>query len=290
MGCRSLICVYYRGRFVVAQYCQWDLWVATDNEGEGMGILRFLWEPGNIERLREGLQYIATPTGEGWEQLLNTISHDVESGETPRDPEVDSPYYEPREYAENKIISLWPSLSRDTGSNILKMIAQATAEIPVPIDLHLGFANDTHFCVWAYVLDLDQNTFEVFGGSEAKQEAATARFNDVGGDDDTVPALIKSFSFSQLPATKKEFMRALKAAMKEGDREDYRLFLKNITPDSDDELEIDSDPSFISKDLDDEPSNDEVEIDKEEVNKLLEEATGSLETTTIQTSDQQYVA
>ena len=47
---------------------------------------------------------------------------------------------------------------------------------------------------------------------------------------------------------------------------------------------------MYSKDLDDELSDDEVEIDKEEVNKLLEEATGSLETTTIQTSDQQYVA
>ena len=55
-----------------------------------------------------------------------------------------------------------------------------------------------------YVVDLDQNTFEVFGGSETKQEASTTRFNDIGGDDDLVPALLKSFLLSQLPA--KEFM------------------------------------------------------------------------------------
>jgi hypothetical protein len=28
--------------------------------GGGMGVLGFLWEPGNIERLREGLQHVAT--------------------------------------------------------------------------------------------------------------------------------------------------------------------------------------------------------------------------------------
>ena len=38
--------------------------------------------------------------------------------------------------------------------------------------------------------------------------------NDVGGDNDSIPALLKSFSFAQLPATGKEFMRVFKAAIK----------------------------------------------------------------------------
>ncbi|KAN0079565.1 hypothetical protein V8E54_004779 [Elaphomyces granulatus] len=54
-------------------------------------------------------------------------------------------------------------------ANILEIIAQATAEKHVSINLRLGFVNDTHFCVWAYVVDLDQNTFEVFGDSETKK-------------------------------------------------------------------------------------------------------------------------
>jgi hypothetical protein len=49
----SLICIYYRGRFVFAQ-------VASVHKTaiNGMEILKFLWEPGNIERLREGLQHV----------------------------------------------------------------------------------------------------------------------------------------------------------------------------------------------------------------------------------------
>ena len=44
-----------------------------------MEILKFLWEPGNIERLREGFQHVATLTEEGQKQLLDTILHDLES-------------------------------------------------------------------------------------------------------------------------------------------------------------------------------------------------------------------
>jgi len=76
-------------------------------------------------------------------------------------------------------------------------------------------------CRWAYLVDFDQNTFEVFGDCEIKQEASTTRFNDVGGDDDSIPPLLKSFSFAQLPATGKEFMRVLKAAMKEKGNNTY---------------------------------------------------------------------
>ena len=76
-------------------------------------------------------------------------------------------------------------------------------------------------CRWAYVVDFVQNTFEVFGDCEIKQEASTARFNDVGGDDDSIPPLLKSFSFAPLPATGKEFMRVLKAAMKEKGNNTY---------------------------------------------------------------------
>jgi hypothetical protein len=100
---------------------------------------------------------------------------------------------------------------------ILNMIAHATAENYVPIWLSLDFAI-SRWCDWTYVVDLDQNTFEVFGGQEHKQKASTPRFNDVSGDDDTVPALLQRFSFSQLPATEEEFMCALEAGIKEKGR------------------------------------------------------------------------
>jgi hypothetical protein len=156
------------------------------------------------------------------------------------------------------MLSAWPSLSGDTGAGILKIITQATAENRVPILLGLRFAND-YGCRWAYVVDLDQNTFEVFGDSETKQEASTTRFNDVGGDDDTVPALLKIFSFAELPATRKEFMRVLKAAMKEKGNNTYGEFLRYRELLKSYKLEIASDSSCVSED-----SDDEMEIDEEE--------------------------
>jgi hypothetical protein len=198
-----------------------------------MEILRFLREPGNIDRLREGFQHVITLTKEGRRQLIYTIL------DTYRRPKVD--VFKPPEVIEQQALSLnFPSLSHDgIGASILRIIAEATAEKRVPIWLSLDLVNWAG-CHWTYVIDLDQNMFEVFGkiySGETKQEASTTRFNDVGGDDDLVPALLKSFSFSQLPATEKEFMRALKAGMKEKGM--YKNFLEaypNTAADSDDEL------------------------------------------------------
>jgi hypothetical protein len=182
MSANGLVCVYYRGRFAVAQ--MGDAWAY----GEGMRILRFLREPGNIGRLREGLQYVATLIPEGLKEIKKMPSLFKSSP---------GPFY------------------KGTPATILNMIAQeATAENYVPIWLSLNFAI-TSRCNWAYIVDLDRNTFDVFVRRERKREAPTTRFSNVGGDNVHVPALVKSFSFSQLPAADKEFLRALETGMEE---------------------------------------------------------------------------
>jgi len=181
----GLTCVYHRGHFVVASRNKF----AGAPNCDGYGSIRFLREPGNIERLREGLQHVATLTPEGLEEFR--VGYDRYS--------VDS-------------------LSDIMGSCILDMIAKATAENPLPIFIDLDFAL-SDFCDWAYVVDLDQNTFEVFGDREHKKNASTTRFIDVGGDRDAIPALIKSFPFSQLPdITYSGFLSVLVAGMEEQDR------------------------------------------------------------------------
>jgi hypothetical protein len=102
-----------------------------------------------------------------------------------------------------------------TGAKLLNNIAQATAENYATIQPELYFAT-SGWCDWAYI---DRNTFDVFGGEDQKREApiTTPRFSDLGGDDGrvTVPVLLQSFPFSQLPATEEEFKRALEARMRE---------------------------------------------------------------------------
>ncbi|KAN0071474.1 hypothetical protein V8E54_010070 [Elaphomyces granulatus] len=184
MTVRGLVCVYYKGRFAFAKKTTRGY---PQETGEGMEVLRFLWQPGNIERLREGFQYVVTPTPEGWEQIRET-----------------------------------PGLRKSTDAKRLNNIAQATADNYAIIRLELDSAT-SGWCDWAYIVDLDRNTFDVFGCEEKKREAPIpTRFSDLGGNGDhvTIPALLQSFPFSQLPATEEEFNRALEAWMKEGS--DYR--------------------------------------------------------------------
>jgi hypothetical protein len=187
MTLRIAVCVYHRGRLAVAEKYT-GTGTPQDNDG-GMGVLRFLWEPGNIERLRKGLQHVATLTLQGVEEQ-RTYHH----------------------------------------SDLLETIAQATAEKQVPIFPDVYFATGC-WCDWAYLVNLDQNTFEVYvlGGEgyvledsfrtrvPADSSTQLSRFAGVDDhvDDRGGPSLLKRFSFSQLPATKEEFIGALVAVINE---------------------------------------------------------------------------
>jgi hypothetical protein len=92
-------------------------------------------------------------------------------------------------------------------------LPQATAETRVPVALNLEFANDSLYCEWAYVVDLDGEAFEVFAGAEWKDKTSSKRFNEIGERRDTVPDLVKSFSFTELPTTKAEFIGILNRAL-----------------------------------------------------------------------------
>lgn len=51
MGTRNLTLVYHKGKYRIAQYCQWD----CHPEGQGATILKSLLEPGSIEALAAAL-------------------------------------------------------------------------------------------------------------------------------------------------------------------------------------------------------------------------------------------
>ncbi|PGH06934.1 hypothetical protein AJ79_06407 [Helicocarpus griseus UAMH5409] len=201
MGTRSLICVFYKGRFVVAQYTQFDGYP----EGQGLTILKFLVVPGNITRLTNGLENITLPSKEEIEEIYEKVNKLEREEELAKEKAGDFSFY-----SINKMKTLYPSLSRETGGDILEVIASSTPEKKVPLSLFLEFANDGLFCEWAYVVDLDNEVFEIFGGAQKKADATNKRFNDVGKENDSVPAFVKSFSFNDLPAGEVEFMAALK--------------------------------------------------------------------------------
>ena len=55
-----------------------------------------------------------------------------------------------------------PELSRDTGAEILDIIQ--SREEGVKLENSISFAADSLFCEWAWVIDLDANTFEAYEG------------------------------------------------------------------------------------------------------------------------------
>lgn len=220
MGTRSLICVYYKGRFVVAQYTQFDGYP----EGQGLQIFKFLLNPTNIIHLKEGLEHhIYSPTNEELKEIdkkINKFEEEI------RERNMANGTFT---WPHGSLQQYYPSLSRETGAKIFNIIATAgsstssvdptpdtiaTAEILetnpetapmakgeklVPLNLGLEFVNDGLFCEWAYVVDLDSNVFEVFGGSQKKENATSKRFHDVGNEMASVPALVKSFALECLP-------------------------------------------------------------------------------------------
>lgn len=104
-----------------------------------------------------------------------------------------------QDFASKPMMHLRPSLARDTGAGILKMIADA--EEPVPVQPEVDFIADGLFCEWAYVVDLDVEVFEVYGGHEEKSATDVGRLDDleciqgIGSR----PAMVATYAFSGLP-------------------------------------------------------------------------------------------
>lgn len=94
-----------------------------------------------------------------------------------------------------------PLFNADMGADIINIIAASESECI--LNDSLEFAGDSLFCEWAYVVDYDSNTFEVFEGYN-KEFIEDGRFksSDFGlkkCDEFHPVKLLKSFKFNELP-------------------------------------------------------------------------------------------
>lgn len=96
-------------------------------------------------------------------------------------------------------------------SYALEHIQNFTDEVPLVSSL--GFAADSLFCEWAYVVDLDKNTFEVYEGFNQRKLGEGQRFFFLQKTEtEYFPVRLKSkCSISELPTDIKR-MRGLKNA------------------------------------------------------------------------------
>ena len=139
MGTRNLTKVVMNGDIVVAQYGQWDGYPS----GQGLTCYFFLQDENNIENLRKNIKNIFYPVQEQLDDYIAPFRSENGMVE----------WEAGKAYSEK-----YPSLTRDTGAEILRVIADSGNGL-VPIVLDTDFENDALMCEGIYEINLDTNRF-----------------------------------------------------------------------------------------------------------------------------------
>lgn len=203
MGTRNLTAVVLNGRFVLAQYGQWD----GHPSGQGATALAFCRKHLKTAKGRSAFQKALTHvrfTKDGEVKLLGEQVGAKDGWLTAE---------QSREF--NKLA---PYLSRDHGAKILELVWGATGEVMVTDSS--SFAADSLFCEYAYVIDLDQRTFEAYKGFQKEPLTGKDRFVNMKRDDDKKSEyypvrMVGSWSLDELPT-----QRALEKAFGTDDDEE----------------------------------------------------------------------
>ncbi|KAK3330355.1 hypothetical protein B0H66DRAFT_586727 [Apodospora peruviana] len=167
------VCVVWNGEWVVAQYGHSDgLDFAANDVAK---IIHFISLPAKIERHKAGLR--------------NNV------------------YYKPitAEYTIDEI-KCDACLHEQTSGEVLDVIAGADTAVTTPagvttsvaLELDMEFALDSSRCKCIFVVDLDKQVLEIFGGPNYENKRASHRFLNVGEQEDKVPRLQCSFSLSYI--------------------------------------------------------------------------------------------
>jgi hypothetical protein len=141
MGTRGLTKVIKNGEIVVAQYGQWDHYAS----GQGTTAFFAVQRSDVIERLSDKVDTLCYYPSEDERKAMSKPFEDgsmegwmtMESGKS---------------FSET-----YPSMSRDTGAEILYVIADA--EDKVPLFLDIDFEKDELFCEGVLTVNLDNQTF-----------------------------------------------------------------------------------------------------------------------------------
>lgn len=196
MGTRNLTVVVFGGVVRVAQYGQWDGYPS----GNGVKILDFL---------RNRMNSIF------FSRLLRTkFISDEEIKTKWKSAGADDSGWVGMNVSE-KFKETNYQLSRDCGASVLEFIQNSDAEV-IELDDSFVFGGDSLFCEWAYVLDLDNNTLEVYRGFNEKTLGGVGRFAhlETVGENYKPIKLIKKYDLSELPQ-KRDFVRELEKLTKE---------------------------------------------------------------------------
>lgn len=181
MGTRNLTLVQSDGEYKVGQYCQWDGYPS----GQGITILAALRniDVADFKRKVDSLKQL---TEDEVQELWKKCGAD---GSGWVDLEVS-----------DKFKKRYKQLHRDFGGRIIEAVANGDVK---KVYADCDFAANSLFCEWAYVVDLDKNTFEVYQGFNKSPLADDERFKflEPKSSDGYYPVkLLASWPLDALPA------------------------------------------------------------------------------------------
>lgn len=188
MGTRNLTAAVIDGEYKIAQYGQWDGYPS----GQGATIINFLHDmkkEGFLNEFKDKLRQCRWITPEEIRSTWIEFGHDPDKGGGFVSFEI-----------ANDRGNRYPHLDRDAGAGILSLVAQS--ESGLALNNSIEFAADSLFCEYAYVLDFDKDTLEVYRGFNQSPLDEGERFHGMktGEDSKYCPVrLLKSFSLSNPP-------------------------------------------------------------------------------------------
>lgn len=209
MGTRNLTAVMVDGVYKIAQYGQWDGYP----EGQGKTALAFAKE------------HLSTPEGRAaFKRACMRVRFVTDPAEY--DSMNEAAGVKPRggmiTLAESdRLNRMFPFFDRDHGAKILGMVLGSTGEVRMKNSI--DFAGDSLFCEWAYVIDLDKLTLEVFKGFNMKpvpigERFAEAKYEPSSDERTYFPVrLVESFSLDALPSNKEFVFAANRLDREEGE-------------------------------------------------------------------------
>lgn len=194
MGTRNLTLVQLNNEYRVAQYGQWDGYPSYT----GINILKFL-RTMDKNKFIEKLKNTKFITKQDYHNYWMELGIDIE-----KEKLVDIS-------TSNKFDELHPTLSRDMGFNVLNFINESDDIVNLWNDY--TFAKNSLFCEWAYLINLDENTLEVYKGFNKTKLTKEDRFYFDGyvSDSEYYPIkLVKTYSLDELP-TDDDFVKELES-------------------------------------------------------------------------------
>lgn len=190
MGTRNLTVVVHNQEVKVACYGQFD----GQPDSLGLKLIKFFSNPENTENLKEILPKVRLWNNKDkklQDEFLESIGC-TNGILNEKQKEAFKKRY-PFRYRER--------YGKLTEGQILEVLLEFAHLDEITTTDAYDFASDSLFCEWAYVIDYDKNTFEVYKGLNTSGISEEDRFYSLyDGENDYYPVkIIASFTLDDLP-------------------------------------------------------------------------------------------